>query len=77
MNNTQLIHRIRQDEHLSAKFDQLSLAGRRRLLEIADGDDWHIEDNIDYVIEVDGLVYRSPLDIADDLSAIFRTRLAF
>lgn len=51
MSENQIIAYIRSVPRLSAMFNKLSMAGRRSVLYIADGDTWHIDEIIADVLE--------------------------
>jgi len=51
MSENHLIYRIRQNKRLSKMFDKLTTEQKRDVLYIADGDDWHLEEIIEFVRE--------------------------
>lgn len=53
MSEHQLIALIRSRPRLSRMFNQLTNDQRRRVLEIANGDDWHLDEIIEFVSEED------------------------
>lgn len=50
MSEHEIVNHIRSVRRLSARFQRLSKEGRRRVLFIADGDTWHIDEIIEQVL---------------------------
>lgn len=51
MSENQIIAYIRSVPRLSAKFSKLTMDGRRRVIFIADGDVWRIDEMIEDILE--------------------------
>lgn len=51
MSENQIIYQIRHTPRLSKMFNKLTNEQKREVLQIANGDDWHLEDIIEFVLE--------------------------